>query len=69
MEKMTMIILAVLVFGIGFMFFIGLYMGTAGLGIAFTKSWCFGYCAIKINFAFGTPFVLGPGLPGGFCGC
>lgn len=71
MEKMTMIILAVLVFGIGFMFFLFIYAGTLGISTGFVKSWCFGYCAVKVTLNWGSPLGLpfGPSLPGGFCGC
>ncbi len=70
MEKVTSIIIAVIMFVISAIFLISVFGQTLGLGEAYTKMWCFGYCAMKINMPFGSPLSIpGLGLPGGFCGC
>ena len=70
MEKMTLIIIAVIMFVVGAIFLIAVFGKTLGIGEAYSKMWCLGYCALKINMIFGSPLgIPGLSLPGGFCGC
>ncbi len=63
-KKMAEIIFVILVFLVGFIFFIAMFGETLGIGTIFTKMWCYGYCAMKI-----TNPLWGGAIPGGFCGC
>ena len=67
-----MIIIAVIGFGLAFLFLILVFGQAMGISQVSAKSWgCFAYCAFKINKLWGSILnaPLFGTIPGGFCGC